>query len=164
MHVDQQEGNALLLLAFARSAHQAETHVRPLTVGVPRLLAVDDVVVAVALGARLERSQVGTRARFGIALAPPVLARKNARQVMLLVPVAAKGDDHRPDHVQAERREPRCARGRALVLENVALDRRPAGAAVLDRPAGGNPALLIQDLLPAYIVVLAEPAVFEDFA
>src|SRR5712692_3864478 len=164
MHVDQQEGNTLLFLAFARGAHQAETLVRPLTVGIPCLLAVDDVVVTLAFGAGLERSQVGTRSRLGITLAPPVLAGKNARQVMLLLPFAAETDDHRPDHMQSERREPRRTCGRALLLENVALDRRPSGAAVLDWPAGGNPALFEQDLLPAHVVVLAEPAVFKDLA
>src|SRR5690606_4398170 len=47
-HVDQQEGNATLLLGFRIDAHQAEDHVGVLAQGGPGLLAVDDVVVAVA--------------------------------------------------------------------------------------------------------------------
>ena len=46
LHVDQQEGDALLPLALVRGPHQAEDPVGPMGVGRPDLLAVDDVVVA----------------------------------------------------------------------------------------------------------------------
>ncbi len=52
----------------------------------------------------------------------------------------------------------------ALFLEDVLLHRIPAGAAVLHRPAGRDPALLVQDLLPAHVVFLAQPLVLQHLA
>src|SRR5262249_39027599 len=73
LHVDEEERDAFLGAAFARGAHEAEDPVGPLAQRVPRLLSVHDVVIALALGARLQRREVRTRSRLRIALAPPVL-------------------------------------------------------------------------------------------
>ncbi len=60
-------------LTLRVGAHQAEDQVGVLRQRRPGLLAVDDVVVAVALGRGLERGEVGARARLGEALAPPIV-------------------------------------------------------------------------------------------
>ena len=142
LHVDQQERDALLLLRRVRiGAHQAEDPVGVLAERVPGLLAVDDVVVALAFGARLERREVGARARLRIALAPPVFAADDARQEALLLRRAAERHDHRRDHLQAERNRARRAGGGGFLVEDVQLHRTPAGAAELLRPARRAPAL-----------------------
>ncbi|MNE79969.1 hypothetical protein D3C80_1765000 [compost metagenome] len=107
-HVDQQEGDAPLLLGLAVGAHQAENHVGVLAQGGPGLLAVDHVVITLAHGAGLEAGQVRTGTGLGITLAPPVFTAENARQVVRLLRRAAKLDNHRRDHVDAEGDQARC--------------------------------------------------------
>ena len=85
VHVDQQEGNALLLLAFLRRAHEAENPVGVLAKCRPRLLAVDDVMVAFTDGTRLQRGEIGTGTGLGIALAPPVRTVENTRQIVVVL-------------------------------------------------------------------------------
>jgi len=74
LHVDQQKRNALLLASFAAGADQAENPVRVLTHGVPSLLAIDDVVIALAYGTGAQRGEIGARPGLRISLAPPILA------------------------------------------------------------------------------------------
>jgi len=113
-HLDQQAGDALLLLAGAGRAHQAE-HVRgPVRVGGPDLRAVDDVVVAVGHRGGGQARQVGAGAGLGIALAPPVLAAADARQVLRLLRFGAEGDQHRAQHDHAHRQANRRVGGGAL--------------------------------------------------
>src|SRR6185503_16834074 len=164
VHVDQQKGDAILLLALAGGAHKTKTHVGPLPVGVPGLLSVDEILVTFALRAGLQRGEVGTRTRLRIALAPPVLAGEDAGKIAFLLRFTAKSDDDRTDHVQAKRRQARGAGGCAFVLENKSLDRGPAGPSVFHRPSGSDPAFLEQDFLPAHVVFLAEAFVLEHFA
>jgi hypothetical protein len=85
LHVEQQEGDAGLRLAFGAGAHQAEDPVAVLGQRGPGLLAVDDVLVALALGAGLERGEVGARTGFAVALAPPDFAAGDAGQEALLL-------------------------------------------------------------------------------
>ena len=59
LHVDQQEGDALLRLGVGIGAHQAEDPVGPMGERGPGLLAVDDVVVA----CRAPRACAGWRGR-----------------------------------------------------------------------------------------------------
>ena len=109
---------------------------------VPGLLAVDDVVLAVGVGAAhgtcLERREVGAGARFGITLAPPVFTRDDARPVVRLLGSVAETHDHRGHHLHAERQLHRRAGFGALFVEDVALHGVPSGAAVffgqLDAP------------------------------
>ena len=54
LHIDQQEGYALLRLAPGRGAHEAEDLVGVLAKRRPGLLAIDDVFVALAHGPRLQ--------------------------------------------------------------------------------------------------------------
>ena len=91
LHVDQQERDAFLALLHRRvGAHQAEDPVGVVRVGGPDLLAVDDVLVAIPLGLGLERGQVASRARLGVALAPEVVAVVDARQEALLLRLGAE--------------------------------------------------------------------------
>ena len=152
-HVQQQEGNAGLGLALSAGAHQVEHPVAVLAQRGPGLLAVDDVLVAHALGARLDRGQVRARAGFAVALAPPHLAAGDAGQKALLLLCIAKGHDHRGHHDGAKRNDARCASQGALFFKQVLLHGRPAGAAKLFGPAKAEPALLAQNLGPALQVV-----------
>ncbi len=54
MHVDQQEGDSLLLARLRISTHQAKNHVGMLCQRDPCLLPVDDVMLTLALRARLQ--------------------------------------------------------------------------------------------------------------
>src|SRR4029077_12079031 len=92
-HVHEQEGNASLLLRRRVGTAQAEDHVGVLRQRGPGLLAVDDILVALALGLGLERGEVGTRAGLGKSLAPPVVNAGDTRQVMLLLRLVAEGID-----------------------------------------------------------------------
>ena len=56
----------------------------------PGLLAVDDVVVAVAHGRGLQRREIGAGAGLREALAPPVVERRHARQEALLLLLGAE--------------------------------------------------------------------------
>ncbi|MNG13635.1 hypothetical protein D3C84_973240 [compost metagenome] len=67
----------------------------------------------------------------------------------------AKLDDHRADHVDAERHDPWRTGDRALFVENMLLHGSPAGAALLHRPARRQPALVIQGAHPQHLVGFA---------
>ena len=102
-HVDQQEGDAGLRLCRRIGPHQAEDPVGMLGQRRPGLVAVDDVVIAVAHRLGPDGSKVGAGARFRITLAPPVLAGEDSRQILLFLRVVAEGVDDRADHGHAER-------------------------------------------------------------
>src|SRR3546814_4604647 len=57
-HIDEQEGDALLLAAAIVGAHQREHPVGMLRLRGPYLLAVDHIGVAIAIGPCLERREV----------------------------------------------------------------------------------------------------------
>src|SRR5215207_4634723 len=154
LHVDEEEGDALLLLRRHVGAGQDEDPVGVLPERRPGLLAGDDVIVAVALRRRLERGEVGAGAGLGEALAPPVVEIGDARQEAALLRLRAEGDDHRPDHADAERQRRGRRRLLHLVLEDVLPHRVPAGAAPLDRPMRHRPALGVEDAGPFDELVL----------
>ena len=126
LHVGQQEGDALLLLRVRVGADQQEDPVGVLRQRGPGLLAVDDVVVALAHRARLEAGEVGAGAGLGEALAPPVVEVGHARQEALLLLLRAEGDDDRAAHVGVEGERLRRRRLLQLLAEDVALAERPA--------------------------------------
>src|SRR3546814_4477763 len=72
----------ILLLRILVGADEEESPVGMLRQRRPGLLPVDDIVVAVAHGRRAQAGKIRTRARLRIALAPPILARQDARQEM----------------------------------------------------------------------------------
>ena len=88
-HVEQDEADAVVLLAGRVGAHQAENPVGEIGVGGPDLLAVDDEIVAVALGPGLQRGEIGSGVRLGIALAPADQPGGDLRQMLLLLRLGA---------------------------------------------------------------------------
>ena len=155
-HVDQQERNAGLLFRLRIGAHQAEDPIGVLAERVPGLLAIDEIVIALAHRARAQRGQIRAGARLRIPLAPPRLARADGRQKALLLRGAAERDDHGRDHLDSERNETRRTGVRGFLLEDVLLHGVPAGAAELHRPAHGAPAAFVQAPLPQQVILAAE--------
>ena len=150
VHIQQQEGDARLGLAVAAGAHQQEHAVGVVGVGGPDLGAVDHIVVAVALREGLQRRQIGTGAGLGIALAPDILAGKNARQIMRLLLLGAEADQTGPAHLQAHGNQRRRLGAHQLLGEHRALADTPACAAILFRPVRRRPALCMQKTLPGH--------------
>src|SRR5262249_8480820 len=120
----------------------------------PGFLAVDNVMIALAFGPRLQRGEVGASAGLGIALAPKIRPLKNARQVIIFLLLIAEGHQNRPQHHRPEGRDRQGLRPGALLLKNVSLSRGPAGSAVFLRPARGAPSLLEEELLPGEEILL----------
>ncbi len=106
-HVEQDEADAVVLLRGGIGADQAEDPVGVVGVGGPDLRARDDEIVAVAFGAGLERGEIGAGVRLGIALAPADQARRDLRQVLLLLRLVAVFEQRRPQHPDAEARQRR---------------------------------------------------------
>ena len=150
-HVDQEKADALVLLGRGlAAAHQGEHAIGEMRVGGPDLAAVDHIMVAVAHRASGKRCQIGARARLGIALAPVIVAGQHARQVVRFLLRRAEAHDDRAGHAQARGRQGRGAGHRAFGLENPALFQSPAGAAMLERPGRGNPALPVEAAVPLH--------------
>ena len=99
-----------MLLGRAIGAHQAEDPVGVVRIRRPDLLAGDDEIVAVAFGAGLQRGEVRSGVRFGIALAPADQARGDLRQMFLLLRLGAVFQQRRSEHGNAERRPAAAAR------------------------------------------------------
>ena len=137
-------------------AHQAKDPVGMLRQRGPGLVAVDDIMIAVAHRLGADRGEVGARARLGIALAPPVLAGQNPRQEFLLLRVIAERIDHGADHGDAERQRRQRSGARRLLFEDEALGDRPAGPAIFLRPQRRDPAFLVQDAVPEQHLLLGQ--------
>ena len=142
--------------AAAIGAHQAEDPVGMLRQRRPGLVAVDDVVVAVAHRLGADRGKVGARARLRITLAPPVLARENSRQKLLLLRFVAERVDHRADHGDAERKRRQRPGARRLLFEDKTLRDRPARSAIFFRPQRRDPSLLVKDAMPEQHLLLGQ--------
>ena len=158
LHVDEQEGDAELLLGAGIGAAEAEDPVGILRQRGPGLLAVDDVVVALAHRRALEAGEVGAGAGLREALAPPVIERRHARQEALLLLRRAEGDDHRPAHRHVEGQRLRHAVELQLLGVDVVLHRRPIRAAPLLGPMRHGQALGVQDLVRLHHLVFVEMA------
>ena len=102
LHVDEQEGNAGLRPHLRIRAYEAEDPVSKVSVRVPGLLAIHQILIATQLRARSQRGKIRARSRLRVTLTPPVLARENARQKVFLLRRAAEGHEHGPHHVDAE--------------------------------------------------------------
>src|SRR5690606_929355 len=156
-HVDEQEADPFLAPRDVRTgADETKNPVCKMRERGPGFRAVHDIVVPTAVRAGLERGKVRAGARFGIALAPPHVALQDVGKKPRLLRVVTEGIYHRRDHLDAEGDHLRRIRRREFIREYVLLDRRPAGAAILDRPVDRGPALLVENLLPTDDIVLAE--------
>ena len=112
--------------------------------GRPDLLAVDDVVIAVADGARLQRSEVGAGAGFAEELAPDVFAGDDLREVGGFLLVGAVDHDRGAGPAVADAAGPWGAAPGELLAEDELLLHAEAAAAVFLRPGGRTPAVLVQ--------------------
>src|SRR5690606_5058849 len=136
------------------SSHQTEYPVGILPEGIPGLGAIDDVVVTFPHGRGLEGGKIGARIGLGIALAPPHIAGEDIRKEPLFLLLGTVGEDDRRYHLEAERNGFRCSQHGALTGEDVLLYRRPTSATMLHWPVRRCPAPVVENLLPAYIIVL----------
>ena len=150
VHRQDQPRDAAVLRRVGIGAHEELADVGDLPERAPDLLAVQHVVVAVALGPRAQRREVGARARLGEALAPHLFAAQDLRQVVGLLRVAALFDQRRArvqraDEVHADVRRTRPGR---LFVEDQLLGGRRAAAAELGRPVQARVARVEQPALP----------------
>ena len=141
LHVDEEHRQPAVLGRILIGPHG-----QPAIVGIarearPELLPVDDVVVAIAIGPRLQRGEVGPRARLAVADAEMNLAGEDLRQEELLLLFAAVPHDGRTDGIDREHRNRR-TRAHGLVEEHELLDLRSALAAVFLGPADPEPTVL----------------------
>ena len=143
-------------------ADQAEDPVAVLAQRRPRLLPVDDELVAVADRGRAQRGEVGAGVGLGEALRPPDVEVRGLRQEALLELLRAERRDHRADHRGVERQRGRHAGALHLLVPDVAAQRRPVLAAPLDRPVRhGEPVrvehpLALDDLLLGQLAALGD--------
>ena len=114
----------------------------------PQLLAVHDVLVAVAHGAALQRGEVGAAAGLGVALRPVDLAGRDRRHVLGLLLLRAVDHEQRAEEHRARPADAGCAGALALLVEDELLERGEAGAAEVLRPGGGDVALGGERLRP----------------
>src|SRR5579872_6250822 len=105
-HVEEQERDPFVLLAVV-GAHQTENPVRLVGIRRPDLLAVDEIMITLVNGLGTKARKVGTRARFGIALAPADFALHDAGEKLLLLFLARIFEQNRPQHPDAERHQRR---------------------------------------------------------
>ena len=115
----------------------------------PDLLAVDDPLLAVLLGARAQPGEVRARARFGEQLAPDLVAAQHRGQESFLLLGRAPRDDRRAGHRDADREHAgRDVVVRLLFVEDALLPTRPAASARFDRPRDPGPTAFEHDVLP----------------
>ncbi len=116
--------------------------------GCPDFGACTDEVIPVFDSFHLKTGEIRAGTGFRITLAPPVVARQDARQEIVLLFLVAMTDENRTAHADPHGREARSFICGALALPDVTLDDIPASAAVLGRPPWGNPALSMEFLVP----------------
>src|SRR5262249_28672186 len=123
----------------------------------PDLLSGDDEVVAVDLGARLERRQIGAGVGLREALAPHHVAAQDARQMVRLLLVAAARDERRARVLQADEAgvDVRSAGPRILLVPDQLLHRGGAAPAELPRPRDAGPARVVHAPLPGHVPLAA---------
>src|ERR1700692_4047808 len=156
LHIDQQEGDAGLLLGLRVGTHQTKDPIGILTERIPGLLAVDDVVISVAHGTGLQRRQIRARAGFRIPLTPPLLAGADLRQEPLLLRGRSERHADRRNHLVAEWNQARTAGQRRLLFKDVLLHRIPTLAAEFHGPPHAAPAALVQAALPQQVLFPAQ--------
>ena len=156
-HVEQQEGNAFMLLGLGIRAHEAKNPVGVVGVARPDLLAVDEIMVALVLGLCLQRSKVGAGARLRIALAPADFATRDLGQVFLLLRLIAVFQQRRAEHPDAETVEGRAAFHRAhFFAQDFRFVLGEAAAAEFLRPVRHGPAARGHALQPLLLRLVLE--------
>src|SRR5713226_2174414 len=138
--VDDQVADALVLGSARIGAREQKHLVGILRAGCPDFRSVDNEVIALEIGMCLQAREIGTRARLGIALAPDIVAREDARQIMLFLLLA------RPLHKgRAEQADTGitgkdwCARPEIFLVEDDLLDQACRAPAVFLWPREPDP-------------------------
>ena len=103
VHVDDEVGEALVLLGLGVGAGQQHPEARRVGEGRPHLLAVEDPLVAVAHGPGGQAGHVGSGARLGEQLAPDLLAGEQRAQIALPLVLGSRGQDGRSGHAVPDR-------------------------------------------------------------
>ena len=93
LHGEEEVGDAAVLGGVGVGAGEEVDVVGVVGAGGPDLLAVDDEVVAVLLGAGLERGEVGSGVGLGEALTPAALAAGDAADMLALLGLGAVDDE-----------------------------------------------------------------------
>ncbi|MNN23784.1 hypothetical protein D3C81_1371920 [compost metagenome] len=138
-----------MLLRREIGAHQAEDPVGLVGIRGPDLLAADHKMVALILGARLQRGQVGAGVGFGIALAPADFAARNPGQVFALLRLGAIFQQRGPEHGDAEALQRHAAmQPLHLGAQHPGLGRAQPRATILAWPFRNRPALFGHPLQP----------------
>ena len=137
----QQDRQALVLREVGIGAHREPHVVGLLDRAREELLAIDDVLVAIASSARLQRGEVGACARLGISDREVQLAPEDAREHGALLLIGTERHERRSDTVQREQRQ-RHAGPVRLLDEDHLVDRTAGLAAVLHRPADPEPTVV----------------------
>ena len=106
VEVDEEVGDALALGDVGVGAGEAHAEVGDVGPGGPHLLAGEHPLVAVALGPRGERGEVGAGAGLAEELAPPLLVAHDRRQEAQPLLLGAVGEQRGRGQVEAERVEP----------------------------------------------------------
>ena len=148
VHRDQQESDPQLRPVKVSGADQAEDPVGDIGVGGPDLGPATDQVIPVAHGPHLQRGQVRSGLRFGIALAPEMLAGQDAGQIMRLLFRAAMPDQRRSAHRDAHGGQRRCPGQRAFPGKDETLGDAEFCPAMLLGPVWRGPAARVQPALP----------------
>src|SRR6476469_1178180 len=102
VEVDDEHRDAAVLRLLGVRAGDDGAEVRELRAGGPHLLAVEDPLVAVALGAHLEAGDVGAGPGLGEQLRPDLLAAQRLGDVPLALGVGAELDHRRDHHAEAD--------------------------------------------------------------
>src|SRR5213593_990038 len=153
-HVEEEARDALVLWRLRVGAGEQDPPVGDGPARGPDLLAVDDEVVALVLGARLEAREVRAGIGLGVELTPDLFGREHLLQVALLLPVGAVNDDRRPDEPDPESVDGgRRVDTRHLVLDDRLLHRRGSPAAQLSRPQHADVTRLVELPVPRLALV-----------
>ena len=133
----------------------------------PDLLAVDHPLVAVADGAGRERSEIGTRVRFRVALAPAIGTREDAREEPPSLLLGAPAQQRVADHLDPEvvlRRAGRHPRAGELLGQHHLLALGEPAPAVLAGPRDGQESMFVQRAAPRLRVVRSRRVLREEVA
>ena len=148
IHVDQQEADALVLVALV-GAHDGKALVRPLSAAGPGLLSVDEVMVALVLGHGLQIGEVGAGIGFRISLAPAHFAPADRGDMLLLLRFVAVFQQGGAEHHNAHPADRVVGTGAGhLVVQYGRLLARQPAAAIFGRPGRRSPTAFAHRFAP----------------
>src|SRR3954453_2659206 len=149
LHRHEQVGQPGMLPGVRVGAGQDEAPAGDVRERGPGLLPGDGPLVTVTDRGGAYAGQVGPGTRLGVALAPQLLAREDARKEAPSLLVTAARKERRREQLLADVVDPvRGTRLGVLLAENDLLHQRRAATTVLARPAETDPAVGAEEALP----------------